>query len=63
MMDNPPYNANLMTGEFLLPESFKKTLTGKLFATDMDVKQAVTSWLQTNETDFYYVGIYALVSR
>jgi len=52
-----------MTVESLLPESFKKTLNGNLFATDTNVKQAVTSWLQTNETDFYYVGIYALVSQ
>jgi hypothetical protein len=63
MMDNPPHSGDLITGESLLPESFKKTLTGKLFATDTDVKQAVTSWLQTNETDFCYVGIYAIVSR
>lgn len=52
-----------MTGESLLPESPKKTLTGKLFATDTDVKLAVTSWLQTNEIDFCYVRIYALVSQ
>jgi len=63
MMDNPPYSADLMTGESLLPESFEKTLTDKLFAVDTDAKQAVISWLQTNETDFCYVGIYAIVSR
>ena len=62
-MDNPPYSVDLMTGESLLPESFKKTLTGKLFAKDTDVKQAATSWLQTNETNFCYVRIYALVPR
>jgi len=62
MMDKHPHSADLMTGESLLPESFKMTLTGNLFATDTDMKQAVISWIQKNETDFCYVGIYALVS-
>ena len=44
------------------PEAFEKALTGKLFASDTDVKQAVISWLQTNETDCCYDGIYAMVS-
>jgi hypothetical protein len=32
------------------------------FVTDADVKQAVTSWLHTLVTDFFYAGIQALVS-
>jgi len=35
----------------------KKLVEGKQFATDADVKQAVTSWLQTPDTHFFYAGI------
>ena len=31
----------------------KKGLTGKRFATDVDVRQAVTFWLQTRDIDFF----------
>jgi hypothetical protein len=34
----------------------KKQLNGKRCATDADVKQAVTSWLQTLNTDFFLVS-------
>ena len=47
--------------EFHLFEPLKKRLAGKQFATDADVKQAVTSCLQTLETDFLYAEINALV--
>jgi len=36
---------------------------GKQFVTDVDVKQAVTSWLQTFYTELFYAGIKALVPR
>jgi hypothetical protein len=39
----------------------KEHLTGKRLATDTDMKQAVTSWLQTLDTDFFCMGIQALV--
>jgi hypothetical protein len=32
----------------------EKHVEGKLFTTDADVKQAVTCWLQTLDTDFFY---------
>ena len=35
----------------------KNHLARKRFATDTDVKQAVTSWLQTYDNDFFYSGI------
>jgi hypothetical protein len=41
--------------------SDKKHLTGKHFATDTDVKQAITSSLQTLDTDFFYALVQALV--
>jgi hypothetical protein len=39
----------------------KKHLGGRRFATDGEVLQAVMSWLQALDTDFFHAGIYALV--
>jgi hypothetical protein len=36
---------------------------GKRFATDADVNQAVTSWLQTLDTNSFHVGIQTFVPR
>jgi hypothetical protein len=41
----------------------KKLLEGKQFAADADVKQAVTSWLQTSDTHLFYAGIHATVGK
>jgi len=43
--------------------SLKKHLAGKGFATDADVKQAVTSCLQTLDTYLFYAGTQVLVPR
>ena len=40
----------------------RKHLAGKHFATDADVKQAVTYWLPTLDTDFLHTGIQVLMS-
>jgi len=31
------------------------------FAADVNVKQAVSSWIQTLETDFFHAGLHVLV--
>jgi hypothetical protein len=41
----------------------KKHLGGRRFATDGEVQQAVNSWHQALDTDFFYAGIHALVYR
>jgi hypothetical protein len=38
-----------------------KNLVGKRFEADVDVKRAVACWLQTLNTDFFYVGIQAVL--
>jgi hypothetical protein len=43
--------------------SLKKHLDGKRFATDADIKQAVTSCLQTLDTDFFCAAIQALMPQ
>jgi hypothetical protein len=41
----------------------KKHLGGRRFATDGEVQQAVMSWLQALDTDFFYARIDVLVYR
>ena len=53
----------------LPPENFRllilltKPQIGKQFTRDADVKQAVTSWLQTFDNDFFYKGTQVLVPQ
>ena len=44
---------------FFVP--LKKYLGGKQFALNTDLKEAVTCWLETLDTDFCYTGIQGLV--
>jgi hypothetical protein len=39
----------------------KKHLGGRRFATDGEVQQAITSWLQAIDNDIFYAGTDALV--
>ena len=39
-----------------------KLLPGEKFATDTDVKQAVTYWLQTLYDDFFYSATQSILS-
>lgn len=49
--------------DFLFLESLEKHLVSKIFSADSDVKQTVTSLLQTLDTDFFYTSTQALVSE
>jgi hypothetical protein len=60
-MDHPPCSPNLVPSDFHLFVPLKKELAGMWFLTDADMKQAVTSWLQTLNTDSFYAKIQALV--
>jgi hypothetical protein len=63
VLDHPPYNPDLVPSDFHLFGPLKKHLSGRRFATDGEVWQAVMSWLQVLDTDFFYAGIDALVYR
>jgi histone-lysine N-methyltransferase SETMAR len=63
VLDHPPYNPDLALSDFHLFGPLKKHLGGRRFATDGEVQQAVMSWLQALDTDFFYAGIDALVYR
>jgi hypothetical protein len=63
VLDHPPYIPDLALSDFHLFGPLKKRLGGRRFATDGEVQQAVMSWLQALDTDFFYAGIDALVYR
>jgi hypothetical protein len=63
VLDHPPCNPNLARSDFLLFGPLNKHLGGRRFATYGEVQQAVMSWLQALDTDFFYAGVDALVYR
>jgi hypothetical protein len=58
---HPPSSPDVTPRDFHLLVRFKKHLADRRFATDADVKQAGTSWLQTLDVSFFYAGIQAVV--
>jgi hypothetical protein len=50
LWDHSPYSPHLGPSDFHLPGLLKKHLDGKRFATDANMKQAVTSSLETLDT-------------
>jgi histone-lysine N-methyltransferase SETMAR len=61
VLDHPPYSPDLALSDFHLFGPLKKHLGGRRFATDGEVQQAIMSWLQALDTDFFCAGIDALV--
>jgi hypothetical protein len=61
VMNRTPYCPDIANGGLRLFEPIKRQKAGKYFATDPDVKEAVTSWLQTLNTSFFYARMYPLV--
>jgi hypothetical protein len=57
VMNHPPYSLVCPLSNFHLFSPFKEYLAGKRYATDPNVKQAITSWLQTLEPIFFNARI------
>jgi histone-lysine N-methyltransferase SETMAR len=57
IMDHLSYSPNLAPSDSHLFKLLKKHLASKQFVTDDDVKQAVTSQLQTLDINFFSAGI------
>ena len=51
VMDHPTHSPDLASSNFHLLGPLKKHPASMRFATDADVKQAVTSWIQTADTN------------
>jgi hypothetical protein len=61
VMDRHPYSPDLVPRNLHLLEPFSEQLTGKQFATEANIQQAVNSWLEKIlDTDFFYARIQAL---
>jgi hypothetical protein len=63
VIDRHPFNPDFMPSDSRLFGPHNKKLADKRFVTDADVKQVVTSWLQTLDTDLFYAGVRALALR
>jgi len=61
VIDHTLYSPYLACSDFCLYVPLKKHLACKQFATNADVKQAVTFWLQTPDTSFFCAQIQALM--
>ena len=59
-MSHPPYSTNAVPSNFHLFGPLED-LDSKQHATDTNMKQAVTSWLQILGSDFFETRIHALV--
>jgi len=63
-MDHPPpYNPDLAPSDFHLFLHLKKSLGGKGFDDDDDLKDAVQKWLTSQAAAFYEEGVQKLVPR
>jgi hypothetical protein len=61
VLDHPPCSPDLALSDFHLFGPLKNHLGGRQFATNSEVQQAVMSWLQALDADFFCAGIDALV--
>jgi hypothetical protein len=62
-LQTTPCSPEIAPSDFKLLILLTKPLTGKKIATDADVKQAVTSWLQIYDNDFIYTRTQVLVPQ
>ena len=58
-MDYRPHSPDIRSNDIHIFGPLKKRLADKRFATDADVKQAVTSWLHTLDSNFSHVWVQA----
>jgi histone-lysine N-methyltransferase SETMAR len=61
--DHPPYSPDLAPSDFHLFPKRKEFLGGRRIATDEEVKETVTDWLNGLAADLYDEGIVKLVQR
>ena len=57
VMDHCPHKPYFTPSDFSLIGLLKKHQAGKNFVVDANITQAVTSWLQTLDSNFFYAGI------
>ena len=62
-ISHSPYSPDLAPSDFYLFGTLKKSLRGRNFSSDEEVKIAVRKWLKTQPVEFYNEEICALVKR
>jgi hypothetical protein len=62
-MNHSPYGTDLAPSDSHLYRPHQKHLAGRQFAVDGDMKQAITSWMQTLGTRFFCTGMQTLVPQ
>ena len=63
LLSTPPYSPDISADDSYLFRPLEKRLAKKPLAQDADVKQAITSWLHTLDTDFFCARTQALVPQ
>ena len=63
MTVHPPHSPNQSPSDFFLLPKMKEQLSGKRFANDEDLKDAVVTWLNSQAATLYSKGIHKLVPR
>jgi histone-lysine N-methyltransferase SETMAR len=62
-IEHPPYSPDLAPSDFFLFPNLKKSLRGRRFADDNEVKNAVAQWFEEQPPDFFRTGIMKLRDR
>ena len=62
-LNYPPYSPDLAPSDYFLFQVMKKFLRGKLFSSDEEVKEAVTTWFEEQSKDFFSRGMKSLQQK
>ncbi|KAL4113476.1 hypothetical protein QTP88_017091 [Uroleucon formosanum] len=63
LFNHPPYSPDLAPSDYFLFLHFKKWLGGQRFENDMELKNAVENWFNSQAASFYAEGLRKLVKR
>ena len=63
VFSNPPYSPDLAPSDFHFFPHLKRDLKGTDFTSDVEVKQAVTSWIKQRTPEFFIDCMRKLVLR
>jgi len=55
-LNHPPDSPDIAPSDYFLFQVMKKFLQGKRFSSDLEVKEAVTTWFEEQSKDFFFPG-------
>ncbi|XP_047987147.1 histone-lysine N-methyltransferase SETMAR-like [Leguminivora glycinivorella] len=62
-LDHPPYSPDIAPSDYYLFRDLKKSLRGRHFSTDEELKAAVIDFFDSKDTAYFCKGIELLISR